>query len=185
MTPSPLPISVFEKYYKDAHLAREILLAHSELVAKKALKINQDAQLKLDETFLWEAAMLHDIGVIFTDAKDIGCFGELPYICHGFKGRELLENEELHKHALVCERHTGLGLSLKQIVNNKLPLPHRDMMPISEEEKLICFADKFYSKSGDITKEKSIDKIVNSLNRHDPNNGKRFLEMCERYGYMP
>ncbi|MFV0484301.1 MAG: HD domain-containing protein [Bacteroidales bacterium] len=185
MTKSCLPTSIFEKYYKNAPTARGILLIHSELVAKKAIDINQRVGLMLDETFLWEAAMLHDIGVIFTDAKDIGCFGSLPYICHGFKGRELLESEGLYKHALVCERHTGLGLSLEQIVNDKLPLPHRNMLPMSEEEKLICFADKFYSKSGDITKEKSIDKIVNSLNRHDSNNGKRFLEMCGRYGYMP
>lgn len=28
-----------------------------------------------------------------------------------------------------------------------LPVPHREMIPISLEEQIICFADKFYSKT--------------------------------------
>jgi len=33
------------------------------------------------------------------------------------------------------------------IIQGKLPLPERDMIPQSLEEQLICYADKFYSKS--------------------------------------
>ncbi|MFV0506929.1 MAG: HD domain-containing protein [Bacteroidales bacterium] len=181
MIPSSLPLVIIDKYYKNNVFAKKVLLEHSKLVAEKALEINRSASLGMNETFLWEAAMLHDIGIVFTDAKDIGCYGELPYICHGFKGRELLESEGLHSYALICERHTGMGLSQTQIVEDKLPIPHRDMMPVSEEEKLVCFADKFFSKSGNINEEKGVNKILMSLRRHDANGGERFLEMCEKY----
>ena len=53
----------------------------------------------------------------------------------------------LYRHALVCERHTGAGLSITDIEKQNLPLPHRDLLPLSLEEKIVCYADKFFSKS--------------------------------------
>ncbi len=84
--------------------------------------------------------MLHDIGVVRCNAPSIHCLGELPYICHGVAGREMLDNLGLHRHALVCERHTGSGLTVEDIIRQRLPLPHREMLPITTEEKfhLLC-----------------------------------------------
>ncbi|MFI3239735.1 MAG: phosphohydrolase, partial [Bacteroidales bacterium] len=60
------------------------------------------------------------------------------------------------------ERHTGSGLTATEIASARLPLPIRDMLPVTVEERLICYADKFYSKSKpDI--ELSIDMIEGSL----------------------
>jgi uncharacterized protein len=73
--------------------------------------------------------------------------------------------EGLPKHALVCERHTGTGISLSVIQNAGLPLPHRDMQPVSLEEQLICYADKFYSKT-QLGHEHSLEKIRYSLSHH-------------------
>jgi len=53
--------------------------------------------------FIEEAALLHDIGIFNTNLPKIGCYGRHPYISHGYLGRELLENEGLAAHALVCE----------------------------------------------------------------------------------
>ena len=80
-------------------------------------------EMDLDIPFNQEAAMLHDIGIYLTKAPDIGCFGEHPYICHGYLGADLLRTEGLPRHALVCERHTGAGISLEMIKKNHLPLP--------------------------------------------------------------
>ena len=44
-----------------------------------------------------------------------GCYGDKDYICHGYLGRALLEKEGLPAHALVCERHVGVGLSISDI----------------------------------------------------------------------
>ena len=69
-----------------------------------------------------------------------------PIFCHGYLGAELVRKEGFPKHALVCERHTGAGLSLQNIIQQDLPVPHREMTPVSLEEQIICFADKFFFK---------------------------------------
>lgn len=78
-----------------------------------------------------------------TDAEGICCFGSYPYICHGYLGADLMRKEGFPRHALVCERHTGAGMSLQSIIDQQLPVPHRNMVPVSLEEQVICFADKF------------------------------------------
>ena len=140
-----IPVDIIKKYYQKESDLFNILLEHSFSVADKALYIaQQHPEMELDRKFIYEAAMLHDIGIFKTNAPDIYCFGEYPYLCHGFLGSDLLKDEGFPLHALVCERHTGTGLSLENIVKNDLPVPHRDMLPVSLEEQLICFADKFY-----------------------------------------
>lgn len=130
------PLKIISKYYVPYSEAWNILLAHSEVVAEKAKRI----ALRLPEQnpdidFIVQASWLHDIGMIKTDAPGIGCTGQEPYIRHGLLGREMLEAEGLHRLALVCERHTGTGLTKEMIERQNLPLPHRDMIPVSLEEK--------------------------------------------------
>ena len=142
------PIELIDAYYPEDNERKHILLVHSRLVAEKALCIaDGHPELNLDKDFLYEAGMLHDIGIFLTDAPGIFCFGNQPYICHGYLGADLMRREGYPRHALVCERHTGAGLSLNDIVAQNLPVPHRDMLPVSMEEQVICFADKFYSKT--------------------------------------
>ena len=110
-TQSPLSITpeeIIHKYYASNQPLEELLLLHSRAVARKALAIaERHPEWNLDHTFIYEAAMLHDIGVFYTDAPSIHCHGTHPYICHGILGAELLRNEGLPRHARVAERHTG------------------------------------------------------------------------------
>ena len=168
------PIKIIEKYYPVESEAYRILVDHSRSVADKALAIaRMHPEMNLDLTFIEEAAMLHDIGIFRCNAPSIDCHGEADYICHGFLGAELMRAEGYPQHALVCERHTGTGLSLEMIELMKWPIPHRDMLPVSLEEQLICFADKFFSKTK-LGKEKSIDKIRISLSRYGSDTAARF-----------
>lgn len=122
--------------------------------------------------------MLHDLGIFLTDAEGIRCFGDKPYICHGYLGADLMRNEGYPRHALVCERHTGAGLSLEEILAQQLPVPHREMVPVSLEEQVICFADKFYSKTR-LDKEKTVEKARKSLERYGAAGLRRFDCWCE------
>lgn len=147
------PLEIIARHYEGHPMARRLLLSHSTLVARKAVEaariaMGREPGLVLDLGFIEEAAMLHDIGMIRTDAPSLGCRGGLPYICHGVLGREMLEAEGLPLHALVCERHVGVGITAREIEAKGLPLPPRDMIPLSPEEQVICFADKFFSKNG-------------------------------------
>ena len=172
------PHVIIDKYYGQHPAARQLLETHSRLVADKALRIAiRLPHLAPDLAFVEEAALLHDIGIIFTDAPDLGCRGERPYRCHGILGRKLLEKEGLMPHALVCERHVGAGIAVDDIRRRKLPLPERDMLPLSIEEKIIGYADKFYSKNGDCAgKEKSLEKVIEELAPFGEDQVRRFKE---------
>jgi len=155
--------SIINRYYPKDNELRRILLVHSRSVADKAIAIaNAHPELPIDKQFVEEAAMLHDIGIFKTNAPSIQCFGTEPYICHGTIGAQLMREEGFPLHALVCERHTGAGLSLKEIERQNLPVPHHDMLPVTLEEKLICFADKFFSKTH-LEREKTLEQARQSL----------------------
>ena len=172
-------LAIINKYYSEENELKHILLTHSRSVADKALQIAvKHPELHLDTGFLEEAALLHDIGIFMTDASGIQCFGTHPYICHGYLGSELLMKEGYPRHALVCERHTGAGMSLQSIIEQDLPIPHRDMVPVSMEEQVICFADKFFSKTH-LDREKSVEKARRCLTSYGEDGAIRFKHWCE------
>jgi len=160
------PLEIIKKYYLPGSEIHYVLVKHSEQVKNKALEIaGKHPELNLDTEFITEAAMLHDIGIFLCEAPRIHCHGTHQYIEHGYLGADLLRKEGLPRHALVCERHTGTGLSLKMIEKGNLPLPHRDMLPVSPEEQVICYADKFYSKT-QLDEAHSVDRIRDYLKRY-------------------
>ena len=174
-------LDIIKKYYPDSSEEYHILTLHSRSVADKALEIaRRHPELNLDLTFIEEAAMLHDIGIFKCDADGIDCHGEAAYICHGYLGADLMRAEGYPRHALVCERHTGTGLSLKMIEEQNLPVPHRDMRPVSWEEQIICFADKFFSKTK-LDKEKSPEKIHKSLSKYGEETVSQFDTWCKLF----
>lgn len=174
--------TIFYKYYRpDTPLAR-LVWQHSECVARRAVAIADDCRnLAIDKQFLYEAAMLHDIGVFRTHAPSILCNGDAHYICHGIIGADLLRAEGLDAHALVCERHIGVGLTVADIEAQNLPLPRRDMLPLSLEEKLICYADNFFSKSRpDVVR--SFEQVRAGVARFGEDNLRRFDELAALFG---
>ena len=174
-------LALIDKYYPEENELKHILLTHSRSVADKALALARlHPELKLDLQFIEEAALLHDIGIFLTGADGIHCYGSHPYICHGYLGADLVRKDGFPRHALVCERHTGAGLSLKAIEERNLPIPHREMVPVSLEEQLICFADKFYSKTK-LDKEKSLEKARKSIERHGEEGLERFDNWCRLF----
>ena len=174
-------LGIIDKYYPEDNELKRILLTHSRSVADKALWIaDRHPELNLDRQFLEEAALLHDIGVFLTDAPGIYCYGEHPYICNGALGSELMLREGYPRHALVCERHTGAGLSLESILKQNLPVPHREMVPVSLEEQVVCFADKFFSKTH-LDREKSVEKALKSISKYGEEGIIRFNKWCESF----
>ena len=167
---------IIDKLYGEDNELRHILIVHSQSVAQKALQIvSLHPELNIDRQFVEEAAMLHDIGIIKTNAPGIKCFGTEPYICHGILGAEMLRTEGFPRHARVCERHTGAGLSLNDIVSQNLPLPHQDFLPETIEEKLICYADKFFSKTH-LDREKTVEQAEKSIAKFGKEGLNRFKE---------
>lgn len=175
-------LEIIQKYYDKESKIYQILVKHSEDVAKKAVEICiKHPELSADKEFVYNAAMIHDIGIKFTNAPGIECYGENKYILHGYLGAELIRKEGYPLHARVCERHTGVGLSNDDIVTCNIPLPKGIYTPCSIEEKIICYADKFYSKSK-LNKEKRLEEVIKSLAKHSQKNVDIFLNWHKIFG---
>ncbi len=181
-------IDIIDSFYGESGALRSILLTHSIKVTQKALSVAAShPELDIDTDFVHTAAMLHDIGIICCDAPSIECHGEEPYIRHGVCGARMLREGGLsgslpegwvERCARVCERHTGAGLTADEILSQGLPLPAVDFLPESVEEKLVCYADKFYSKTR-LEEEKPLDHVLRTMRRFGPESERRFLELHE------
>ncbi len=189
---------IIDSYYKENGPLRTILLTHSRQVADKALALAaQHPTLPIDRRFVLTAALLHDIGIIRCDAPMICCFGAEPYLRHGICGAQMLLHDGWEKHfplsllqrwARVCERHTGTGFTREEIIARRLPLPARDYLPVSIEERLICYADKFFSKTQlvgaaatDTTGEKTIEQVLRGMRKYSYDSYQRFLRLHETF----
>ncbi len=176
------PVKLLEKYCGSNHKLFEVLLKHSEAVTKKALSIAK--RLKdVDEELVYYGAMLHDIGVVYTYIPELNPDGKYPYIAHGYLGRQILEKEGMPRIGLFCERHIGVGITKEDIIKQNLPLPLRDMTPQTLEEKLVAFADKFFSKSPDgVVREKTVEEVLKNLARYGEEKVKTFKEWLKIFG---
>ena len=163
---------------------RSYYLPHVESVTRKALAIcDKNPHLQADRALVEAAAMLHDIGICRVFAPDIGCYGEAFYIQHGILGAEIVRQEGWDAIAPFCENHIGVGLTETDIVRQRLALPKRDMTPQTIEQKIVTFADKFFSKSQKhLTTPKPIEKIHTSLLKYGTEKIEIFNQWCELFG---
>lgn len=181
-------IDLIEKYFLPHTKAYRILLTHSEQVANKAILIGQRLNQRnhndsIDIDFITEAALLHDIGIFAVHAPELGCFGQQPYLRHGLIGAQLLSAEGMPRHALVCERHIGVGLTADEIATKGLPLPHRDYLPLTIEEQIITYADLFFSKNPcKLTQEKSPTTVRQTVTYYGEKKGLIFDQWHTHFG---
>ena len=147
---------IIDKYYPEGSRLRDIYMKHAESVAALAEELRAEFMPGLDPAQVRAAAMLHDIGIFLTSAPGIECRGTAPYIEHGPLGAELLRREGAPEWAArVAERHTGVGIG--------------ELVPQTPLEKLVCYADKFYSKSGTGAR-KTLDEVERSMARFGADN---------------
>ena len=155
---------IIDRFYPVEDELKNIYMIHANMVTDMALDMAaRHPELNIDTGFVEEAAMLHDLGIFLTDAPRIHCFGNEPYLLHGYLGAELLRELGYERHARVCERHTGTGISKEQIVANGWNLPVKDFYPETMEEQLVCFADKFFSKTKFLDKPRTFEQVVESM----------------------
>ena len=174
-------LSIINKYYPEENELKHILLMHSKQVCAKALQVHSaHPELHLDATILENGAILHDIGIFLTHAPSICCYGNADYLMHGYLGGELLRREGLEIYSRICERHTGTGITKELILERGLDIPVQDYLPETMEEIVICYADKFYSKSH-LDKEKKPEQVYKSLLKFGEDGAKKFMSWHMRF----
>ena len=203
-------LALLHRYYPEDNALRRMLLHHSRQVCARALQIvERHPELGANRHLVEAGAMLHDIGIFLTDAPGTNCHSTAHYILHGSLGAQLLRNEakqlkkekqqaeqlneeqlqaiqlqeELHFYealARICERHTGTGLTRQTIIERGLPDPQQDLLPETIEEQIICYADKFYSKSH-LERERTIPQTLQSLEKFGDEGVEKFRHWTELF----
>lgn len=158
-------LQIIDFFYADEADLRHLLLHHSLQVRDRALLVADcHPEFAVDRGLLERGALLHDIGIGLCDAPSIHCHGSRPYIEHGPLGARMLRelgDAELEPVARICERHTGTGLP--------------GFEPETLEEQIVCYADKFYSKSHP-ERTRTPEQTAESLRRFGEHCAARFWE---------
>lgn len=130
-------VAVFELVYTHCSIVRDIA---EQLIANNNLDVNRE--------LVEIGAMLHDIGV-YPLFENTGKLRDgVHYITHGIEGERILKQEGLPRDIWrFAAHHTGVGLTKKDITDQKLALPAMDYLAETDEERLIMYADKFHSKT--------------------------------------
>jgi uncharacterized protein len=144
-------VELLRKYAPDERLFK-IILAHSNKVIEIALRMAEQHP-EADKNFIRVAGLLHDIGRFKTRKA----------IEHGIKGAEIMRAEGHPEIALVCERHLGAGISKQEVKAQKLPLPLKDYLPVSIEEKIITAADNLVDNDEEISEEAAVERFRKEL----------------------
>jgi uncharacterized protein len=114
----------------------DLVWTHCRIVWRTAERLltTQDPEL------VKAGCLVHDIGVYRLDGAH--------YVRHGVLGHELLREEGLPEVLQrFCSHHTGVGITRADVIRQGLPIPPEDYVAVSEEERLVMYADKFHSKS--------------------------------------
>ena len=171
-----------KKYSKTEHNFERIY-RHSKIVQAIAIRIakrfEKKRKIKLNMELIENGSLLHDLGVLV--------LGDKPYIQHGILGAEVLRKQNLYganqnlaeKYARVCERHIGVGITKKEIIAKKLPLPKKDFIAQSWEEKIISYADSWHSKSmldKNGRKKEHLAEILQELGKYGADKVEKFLK---------
>lgn len=173
---------IIDELYPAGSRLRDIYITHARQVAALAVDIAAAKHLDVDLDVLTAAAMLHDIGIYLTDAPGIDCYGTEPYIRHGLLGAELLRARGVDDViASVAERHTGAGITIDDIDAQGLPLPRCDFSPRTLLERLVCYADKFYSKTR-LDSAKTLEQVRASMAKRSPSTLARFDALHNEFG---
>ena len=129
----------------------DLVWTHSKIVKDVALQLVKRLEkegITCNKKLVSEGALLHDIGVYLCFDDELNPDQSLPkYLSHGHDGYDyLVKNGYSREVARFPLTHTGTGITAEDIVRDKMPFKAVDVIPITLEEEIVCYADKFHTK---------------------------------------
>lgn len=177
----PETVQKLHKKYAPTEAAFKLVFTHCQIVWDLAQQFIASSHPNLDVEFVRTACMLHDIGVYLLYLPN-GEVDHANYIKHGVLGHELLAAEGFDQSICrVASCHTGVGISAREIVAEKLPLPVADYNAITTEERLVMYADKFHTKTTP-PKFMTANTYAAQLSRFGASKVLRFRELEKEFG---
>ncbi|MBX6381989.1 MAG: HD domain-containing protein [Microbispora sp.] len=179
--PTDAEIRALHAKYAPTEEAFDLVHTHCEIVCAIALRLAGRAGPGVDAELVRAGSLLHDIGVYLLYDED-GRLDEAGYLRHGILGHELLRREGFPEILCrFCSHHTGVGISRKDVLRQGLPLPPRDYLAETTEEKLVMFADKFHSKTSP-PRFVTAETYAAHVRRFGEDKAEAFASMCADFG---
>lgn len=162
----------------------DLIWTHSEIIRKISLIIADNLEktrnIEVDREIIEIGAMVHDIGYYhcYDDELNVDC-KTLP-ILHGFKGAEILKGEGFPESwQRFCLVHSATGFTKEDVAREKMPVAADDYLPITIEEEIVTYADKYHTKHPAFD---SYENITSRIGKFDPDRKVRFETLRKKYG---
>lgn len=167
--------------YKD--LILDLVWTHSLIVKEISLLMIESLTKRdhdvIDQELVVEGALLHDIGAYICLEK-YPIKGNPPYIQHGIIGAAILDELGFdQKITRFASHHTGVGVTEADINKQKLPLPLKNLVPITAEEEIVAYADNFHGKDPEFV---TFDQARAEFAKFNPENGEVMDVWRRKYG---
>ncbi len=161
--------------------ALESVWKHSLIVAAIVRQLlERYPRLVLDRDLAIDGALMHDIGVYRCVDRVRPKEDEVPYLRHGIIGGYILRHEKFRDAiARMAERHTGVGLTVADFLAKGLRPPEHDYLPENVLEKLVCYADKFHSKSRGFVE---LNEVIADQRKFGHHKVAQLLKLKEMFG---
>ncbi|HEX7368119.1 MAG TPA: HD domain-containing protein [Candidatus Saccharimonadales bacterium] len=144
--PTDEQIIALHHKYAASDSAFELIYTHCRVVEAIAMQLLDTKPIEsIDKQLVHVGCLLHDIGTYFVlDMDNTFMLG----IRHGVIGELILKSEDMPETVWrFASHHTGIGLTKKDVIKQRLPIPAADYTAQTDEEQLIMYADKFHTKA--------------------------------------
>lgn len=174
--------NLHQKYAKtDADLT--LIYTHCQIIEAIAMQLLDKNPIKdIDRNLVHVGCLLHDIGAY--DVLEDGEF--VQGVRHGIIGENILKSEGFSETIWrFASHHTGVGLTKKDVLDQKLPIPVADYTARTIEEQFVMYADKFHSKSNPPSEAPyfcSFDWFHNSVQKFGADKAAKFDTLAKLFG---
>lgn len=179
MIPSKQEILKLHRRYALDEEQFTLVTTHCKVVNEIALWCVSNNDLDVNKEVLEAACLLHDIGTygfLLTEHDAVRKY----YPQHAILGAKILEEEGVDPRIVEMVRtHVLLGLTKEDIERQRWALPRHDFTPKTLEARLLCYADRFHSKTPHFN---SAEKFLERLSKDLPNQANKFKDWMEEFG---
>lgn len=143
--PTDHQIESLHRKYARSEQDFNLIYTHCQIVEAIAMQLIDNRTLPIDRQLVHVGCMLHDLGVYPLMDRE----GRITKgVTHGIIGEELLKSEGFPEVIWrLASHHTGVGLTKEDVVNQGLPIPIADYTAVTDEERMVMYADKFHTKN--------------------------------------